>query len=109
MLTYEWDPQQVTGMSKSASRMTGKGRSYDLVPHPADPRSTAPLLDSNGASSHSATARKEMVPGHEIWVYEDPKGRSGVLRLTWVSWLSILTVCTQDIYFLEVHDTSPIE
>ncbi|KAL5529110.1 hypothetical protein ACEPAG_5084 [Sanghuangporus baumii] len=76
MLTYEWDPQQVAGLTRSASRMTGNGRSYDLVPHPADPRSAAALLDANGVPMHSSTARKETVPGHEIWVYEDPKGRT---------------------------------
>lgn len=76
MLSYEWDPQpKPGGISRSTSRMTGKGRSYDLVPHPADPRSNAALYDANGSLPLSSTAQKEVVPGHEIWVYEDPKGR----------------------------------
>ena len=75
LLTYEWDPQQTAGLARSTSRMTGKGRSYDLVPHPADPRSAAALQDGNGAPVHSSSARKESVSGYEIWVYEDPKGR----------------------------------
>ncbi|KAH8117510.1 hypothetical protein DFH11DRAFT_1575443 [Phellopilus nigrolimitatus] len=75
MLTYEWDPQG-TGISRSTSHINGKGRSFDLGPHPADPHSDAALLDANGSSLQSSTARKESVPGHEIWVYEDPRGRT---------------------------------
>ena len=57
--------------------MTGKGRSYDLLAHPSDPRSGAAILDTSiGDAAKSSTIRKGSVPGQEIWFYEDHKGRT---------------------------------
>ncbi|KAI5124487.1 hypothetical protein M0805_003014 [Coniferiporia weirii] len=76
MLVYEWDPSVAKGMSRSTSRVTGEGKSFDLGPHPADPHSSAALLDENGTHFRSSTARKESVPGHELYVYEDTRGHT---------------------------------
>lgn len=74
-LTYEWDPQVPGMMSRTTSHVTGGGTSFELGPHPSDPYSTAPIPGQNGSSTHSRTTRTEHAPGHEIWVYEDTKGR----------------------------------
>ena len=77
VLTYEWDPHvRAQGLSRTSSRMTGKGRSYDLAPHPSDPHSSAPLENASEHLSNSSTSLQESVPGQEIWVYEDTKGRT---------------------------------
>lgn len=77
VLTYEWDPHvRPQGLSRTSSRMTGKGRSYDLAPHPSDPHSSAPLENANEHLTNSSTSLMESVPGQEIWVYEDSKGRT---------------------------------
>lgn len=74
-LTYEWDPQTPEAMTRSISHFTATGKSFDLSPHPADPHSNDAIPELNGYLSHSNTTRKESVPGYEIWVYEDPRGR----------------------------------
>lgn len=77
-LKYEWDPVSGAADMSRASSQTGKGTSFELGPHPADPRSFMALADQNGMPTDNAlssTARIETVPGQEIWVYEDPRGR----------------------------------
>ena len=77
-LTYEWDPlESANGLKRAPSRMTGKGRSYDLLAHPSDPRSAAAIVDArSGDANRSSTIQKDSVPGQEIWFYEDHKGRT---------------------------------
>ncbi|KAG6845184.1 hypothetical protein H0H87_012741 [Tephrocybe sp. NHM501043] len=78
MLTYEWDPDRSPPRQNSQS-----GRSFDLGPHPADPHSiilpASPGISSGGYSnglswSPSVNARKEIIPGQEIYVYGGPGG-----------------------------------
>ncbi|KIY51015.1 hypothetical protein FISHEDRAFT_37727 [Fistulina hepatica ATCC 64428] len=55
-LIYEWDPSSKAGSDR---------HSFDLGPHPADPRSTAiPTAPVDGVHT-SATACKESVPGQD--------------------------------------------
>ena len=74
MLRYEWDPIQATAISRTTS-VSDNGRTFQLEPHPADPHSEAPTVDVNGLTVESASLMIDNVPGHEIWVYVDPRGR----------------------------------
>lgn len=75
MLTYEWDPTgppAVKPSHRSVRSISGHGKpTYDLGPHPADPASLYfsqnPVED--GQWYQSPQARKETIPGQEIWAY----------------------------------------
>lgn len=74
MLTYEWDPTgpNFTPVHRVKQSLSGQGKStYDLGPHPADPMapsfSQSPTDD--GHMYQSPQARKETVPGQELWAY----------------------------------------
>ncbi|KAG6919956.1 hypothetical protein DXG01_013305 [Tephrocybe rancida] len=77
-LTYEWDPDQSSHYQPAQSH-----RSFDLGPHPADPHSvllpTSPVSSSNGYEdgylrTPGSNASKEVVTGHELYVYGGPGG-----------------------------------
>lgn len=78
ILKYEWDPVLGTKDMNRTSSQTGKGTSFELGPHPADPRSYVAIAAQNGMPTPnqlSNSALIQTVPGQEIWVYEDPRGR----------------------------------
>jgi len=72
LLTYEWDPTQ-----DISSRHPRSTTSLDLGPHPADPHSTilpsTSTITSEPAPSWEKPCR-EIVPGHEIYVYPGQGG-----------------------------------
>lgn len=73
MLTYEWDPtgQNFRAAHRVKQSISGSGKMYDLGPHPADPMSIH-FSQSGSEDGHvyqSPQARKETVPGQEIWAY----------------------------------------
>lgn len=74
MLTYEWDPTgpNFAPVHRVKQSLSGQGKpTYDLGPHPADPMaasfSQSPTDD--GHMYQSPQARKETVPGQELWAY----------------------------------------
>lgn len=77
MLTYEWDPDKSTQPVENTLR-NGRGRSFDLGPHPADPHSVIPSLGSamhpNGHAQQGPNAVSHQVPGQEIYVYAGQGG-----------------------------------
>lgn len=75
MLTYEWDPTCLAPVSRLNPSSSKVERSYDLMPHPADPHSNEPLADDHGNFMKTDSYRREVVPGNELWVYEDTRGR----------------------------------
>lgn len=94
-LKYEWDPAPGASDFGRTSSQTGKGTSFELGPHPADPRSFVAVADQNrmpALNQLSISAHVETVPGQEIWVYEDPRGRY-VMQL-WFKFLKISNYVT---------------
>ncbi|KAK7014992.1 C-CAP/cofactor C-like domain-containing protein [Favolaschia claudopus] len=83
-LQLEWDPDQPRARPRSKTHRAHLP-SFDLGPHPADPhpKNTLNGLPS-GSNGHipapSMNARKEHVPGHEIWVYAGHNGTSTFWR-----------------------------
>lgn len=75
MMTYEWDPHSLGTPSRISSQYPRPTASYLLRPHPADPHSDAPVAAATGHLMRTDSYRSESVSGHELWVYEDTRGR----------------------------------
>lgn len=79
LLTYQWDPTIPPAWrpSHQSKKSLGAGKQYDLGYHPADPMAvhfspTSPTED--GHTYQSPEARKEVVPGQEMWAYVNING-----------------------------------
>jgi hypothetical protein len=95
LLTYEWDPDKQSSSNIIQPERTASGASFDLGPHPADPRTTA-TIDAHYEHVGPNFCRKE-VGGEEIYVYVD-----GHTFVSFTLHITVLQRKSQVVHVLEI-------